>query len=507
MTFTPRRTFLTHAAATASLPLISEMINSCAYSFPRMRYNILSAQGQAMIRKYAQAVQIMKSRPAGDPRSWTFWWYTHAIPMSKSAAIQQVFGGASSPAADLAQKAWWTCQPHQSGQNTDNFLPWHRMYVYFFEMLVGAVLRDDTFTLPYWDFSPGLPSSQSGIMPQAFRSPNDSLLASLYMQDRNSGVNSGSPIDTQYPGVFSTASAMAETTYSPHSPQQGFCNTLNSGIHSAVHVLVGTLTNMGYIPASAQDPVFWVVHCNIDRLWASWNRAGYLNPTDLDFLSNLFWFPGPDGEAVSIKIGDVMSIAQLNYTYQEFEPASQQVEPTPSEVDHGPSARLRNLAPGEPLPTTIVASATAISLASKTTTIQIKATPEVTNHLSDLSLAAPSTPDLGAYYLVIRDLQINAQPGVIYTIYLNVSENASVENLQAHKVGYLNFFHVMPGMEMNDPSRFVSYDISELMKGLDMSVSSAGVSLTIVPSGEPAGASEPVIGSITIESGIGHSAT
>jgi tyrosinase len=492
MTSTPRRTFLKQAAAALALPLIPNMITSCTNPFPRMRYNVLSAPGQAMIRKYARAVQIMRSIPAYDPSSWTFWWYIHAIPISKSAAIQQVFGEALSPAEDLAQKAWWTCQPHQSGQNADNFLPWHRMHVYFFEKMIGVVLNDDTFTLPYWNYSPGLPSSQSGILPLAFRSPNDPLLASLYIADRNSGVNSGSPIDRQNPGVLSAASAMAETTYSPNSPKQGFCNEINVGVHAYVHVLVGTVTNMGYVPTTAQDPVFWMHHCNVDRLWASWNRAGYLNPTDPDFLSQVFWFAGPDGQAISIKVGDVMSIAQLNYTYEEFEPA-------PVPFNRGPAPRLRNLAPGAPVSKTIVASATAVSLDSRTTTVQIKSTPEARNGVFDFSLAVPPAPDLGAYYLVIRDLQINAQPGIIYSLYLDVSESASDEALQAHKVGDLNFFQAMPGMEMNEPTRFVSYDITALVKRLGTSPSGGSVSLTIIPSGEPVAGSEPVIGSITIQ--------
>ena len=492
MTSTPRRTFLKQASATAMLPLIYDVITGCTDPSPRMRYNVLSAQGQAMIRRYAQAVQIMRSRPASDTSSWIFWWYTHAIPISKSEAIQQVFGETSSPAEELAQKAWWTCQPHQVGENTDNFLPWHRMLVYFFELQIRAVLRDDTFTLPYWNFSPGLPSSQSGILPLAFRSPNDPFLAPLYIQDRNNGVNSGSPIDIENPGVLSAASAMAETTYSPNSPKQGFCNNINVGVHAYVHALVGTITNMGYVPTSAQDPVFWMLHCNIDRLWASWNRAGYLNPTDPDFLGQVFWFADPDGRVISIKVGDVMSIVQLNYTYEEFEPA-------PAPFNHGPSPSLRNLAPGAPVSTTIMASATAVSLGTGTTTVQVEPTPEAKNRVFDLTFAAPPAPDLGAYYLVIRDLQINAQPGVIYGLYLDVSEGASDEALQAHKIGDLSFFHAMPGMEMNEPDRFVSYDITELVKKLGTSASSGSVSLAIIPSGKPTAGSEPVIGSITIQ--------
>lgn len=492
MTSTPRRTFLKQTAATAMLPLISGMMTSCTDLSPRIRYNALSPEGQSMIRKYARAVQIMKSKAAGDPFSWTYWWYVHASPMSKSEAIQQVFGDASSPAENLAQMAWWTCQPHQAGESLDNFLPWHRMALFFFEKQIGVILGDDTFTLPYWNYCPGLPSSQSGIMPKAFRSPNDPLLASLYVQDRNTGVNSGSPIDSQYSGLLNPATALGETTFSSHSPKQGFSNYLDFGVHGFVHTLVGTDTNMGYIPASAQDPVFWIHHCNIDRIWASWNRAGFRNPTHPDFLGQVFWFPGPDGEAASIKFGDVMSTEQLNYTYQEFEPA-------PLAPSYGPSPRLRNLAPGVPIPTTIVASATTVSLGEGATNIQVKATPEAKNHIFNLLLATPPAPDLGAYYLVIRDLRIKAQPGVIYSLYLDLPENASNETVLAHKVGDLSFFHAMPGMEMDEPTRFVSYDITELVKRLGISASSASVSLTVISSGQPAAGSEPVIGSITIQ--------
>jgi tyrosinase len=300
------------------------------------------------------------------------------------------------------------------------------------------------------------------------------------------------PIDLDHPGVLSAASAMAETTYSPNSPKQGFCNNINVGVHAYVHALVGTVTNMGYVPTSAQDPVFWMLHCNIDRLWASWNRAGDLNPSDPDFLAQVFWFAGPDGQPVSITIGDVMSIVRLNYTYEEFEPA-------PASFNHGPSPSLRNLAPGAPVSTTIVGSANAVSLDARATKVQIESTPEAKSQVFDLTLAGAPAPDLGAYYLVIRDLRIEAQPGVIYSLYLDVSESASDETLQAHKVGDLTFFQAMPGMEMNEPTRFVSYDITELAKRLGISALGTGVSLTVIPSGEPAAGSEPVIGSIAIQ--------
>ena len=42
-----------------------------------------------MLKKYAQAVKLMMALPPSDPLSWTFQWYTHAVPTNttKAAAI------------------------------------------------------------------------------------------------------------------------------------------------------------------------------------------------------------------------------------------------------------------------------------------------------------------------------------------------------------------------------------------------------------------------------------
>ncbi|USW56418.1 Putative tyrosinase copper-binding domain, di-copper centre-containing domain superfamily, tyosinase [Septoria linicola] len=41
-------------------------------------------------------------------------------------------------------------------------------------------------------------------------------------------------------------------------------------IHNTVHGIVGNGGHMGQIEASAFDPIFWLHHCNIDRLFALW---------------------------------------------------------------------------------------------------------------------------------------------------------------------------------------------------------------------------------------------
>ena len=62
------------------------------------------------------------------------------------------------------------------------FLPWHRMYLYFFERIMRAAVGDD-FALPYWDWTDPNQSS----LPAAFRDSSSPLFDS----NRLEGVNSG----------------------------------------------------------------------------------------------------------------------------------------------------------------------------------------------------------------------------------------------------------------------------------------------------------------------------
>jgi len=499
-----RRKFLQQAAAVASAPLWLRSTFANAATPPLVRYNVLSTPGQAMIRKYARAVAIMKAKSQanpGDPTGWTFQWYTHAIPNSfadKAVAIQQIYGGIQSPARALAEKAWWTCQPHRTGQDTDNFLPWHRMFVLFFEQMIRETLSDPTFTLPYWNYSPGLPvSSASGIMPQAFRSPNDPLLSSLYVENRNPGVNTGRPIDTGRPGTLSATGALSETEYSPDLPIMGFCQNLNRNLHGNVHGLVGTGTNMGFVPTAGQDPIFWMHHCNIDRLWASWNKAGRRNPDDPTWAAQRYTFAGSGGAAAEMAVGEVLNIAdpKLNYTYQEFEHVPGTLN-NAFKLDQAFFSGMSRKAPVASAKT--LASASGFSLAAAKSKVALQPAAEAANNkLFNLALAAPA-PGIGRYYLVIKDLQIKAQPGVLYELFLDLPENAAAAVRHEHFVGYLDFFDAMSGMSMDGEDRFLSFDISTLVKKLGAPAASGPVNLTVLGGEKAAEGSEPSIGSVSI---------
>ena len=144
-----------------------------------VRYSIDTPEGQAMLQKYQQAVRLMMAEPAGSPRSWLFQWYTHAVrdDRGKTAEISRVYGSSSSANRTLALAMWNTCQAHHPGNNEQFFLPWHRMYVDFFERICRGLLNDDSFTLPYWNYS----RTGASALPAAFRAQT----SSLFRVDRN----------------------------------------------------------------------------------------------------------------------------------------------------------------------------------------------------------------------------------------------------------------------------------------------------------------------------------
>lgn len=278
---------------------------------PRVRYDVSTPQGQQMLAVYARGVGLMMALPDGDPRSWVFQWYSHFTrdDRGKAAEIARVYGSAPSPQRTLAQLMWDGCQAHGANEDESFFLPWHRMYVRAFEDIVRALTQEPNFTLPYWNYSN--PSQRA--IPSQFRRPGDPVWGALYRPDRNPGVNAGQPIATPQDLAVDV---LNEATYAPVGGDQGFCANIDGGLHGHVHVGVGNGdTGMGSIQWAANDPIFWLHHCNIDRVWASWNAQGNANPSDDAFKGKAFVFAGPNGAQITSTVGSVLSLAQVGYSY------------------------------------------------------------------------------------------------------------------------------------------------------------------------------------------------
>lgn len=106
-------------------------------------------------------------------------------------------------------------------------------------------------------------------------------------------------------------------------------------------------------------------------------------------------------------------------------------------------------------------------------------------------------------YLVLRNLSVAEQPGVLYHLYLDLPPDAKPGRDDLHHIGALNFFNASEsggfGAPVAKDSRFYSYDITNILRNLQSrGLLSDQTTLTITPSGIPAASAKPTIGRIEI---------
>jgi tyrosinase len=175
---------------------------------------------------------------------------------------------------------------HQMHGNP-RFLPWHRIYLVRLEELLQMV--DPTVCIPYWKSSEeqAFPSWLLGFTPTV------NLLTGPHTITRNIGAFA------ILPNTVAVGSVMGNNTFNTFAPAL-------EGVHNSGHVWVGG--SMLLIPTAPADPVFWMHHAEIDRLWAEWQAANPgQNPNLVGAAATMD--PWPEDEAAT------RDITALGYTY------------------------------------------------------------------------------------------------------------------------------------------------------------------------------------------------
>ena len=288
------------------------------------RYNVNSPQGQVMLAKYARAIEIMRELPDHDQRSWKWWWNTHWIKgypaalwdLSRKTKTEVIAQLPKEFQAD-AEAVWNGCQAHAYNPSDPEqfqqwyFLPWHRLMLSQFEGVIREVLHDEEFTLPYWN--PVTGSADDLVVPAVFRDPG----STLYNGTRWFWVNGGERIDTLYRDWL-TVDALNEKFYidSPNG-SLGFNPRIDQNPHFFTHVALGG--DMAEFSTVGGDPLFYLHHANIDRIWESWNRLGNKNPSDPKYLDRKFSYGDRSGKRADLPVSASDRTAQLGYEYDSYE--------------------------------------------------------------------------------------------------------------------------------------------------------------------------------------------
>jgi len=168
------------------------------------------------------------------------------------------------------------------------FLPWHRYMLLMLEFYLRDSVGDD-FRMPYWNWAEDAEMAQ----------PNQSSLWGINLLGRFTAPNWRVRLEPNPPGrnpivtdreltrqlgrggrlsrrteLRSLVRDMTIYDERPYNLSGGrFRNNLEGwegvGHHNAVHMWVGgDMTSS----TSPNDPTFFLVHCNVDRVWSAWTN-------------------------------------------------------------------------------------------------------------------------------------------------------------------------------------------------------------------------------------------
>ena len=296
----------------------------------------------AVLEGYETAVGKMRALdqaggPPSEPLGWRF-----------QAAIHGLRGQFG---ADTSNPFWSNCQ-HGSWY----FLPWHRMYLAAFELIIQHNLEDEEWSLPYW-YSIDPDDADKSALPPAFLDqsrPGNNLQTG----ERSQIAQSGAPFYGDIPVDFLNTSLLDALRSDLFTTPDGVstfgggersdlnfsgdeAGLLEDVPHGLVHSLVGndydgnTVVNPGWMGSfytAGLDPIFWLHHANLDRLWQVWLELddSHRNPTDDGaFLDTEFAFPHPTKGTVRWKIGDALDTGFFGYDYESVAPPTALAPPPP----------------------------------------------------------------------------------------------------------------------------------------------------------------------------------
>lgn len=252
-----------------------------------------------------------------------------------------------------------------------HFLPWHRELLLRFEQELRVVLDDPEYMIPYWDWTEPpegfFSTADIGGMGSCPASPDQPFPdVAGYITDQGFRVNVADSIGedpsaltiqcgeskpiargagcvpqvSSLPTKAQEEEALAIPTYdiAPYdnvdveetlsfrqylegftnedkNEPVPFCSFAGCRMHGAVHVWVAGSLGAAAAP---NDPLFFLLHANADRIWAEWQERHGDATYPSDYTGDLFELRAPDG--AHVQAGAMFDHRALGYIYDTQAP-------------------------------------------------------------------------------------------------------------------------------------------------------------------------------------------
>ena len=411
-----RRRFLQSSLTVALVPLIPRVAFSATL---KVRPSWSTFCTTPMFQVYLAAIAAMRANTnAADPASWTYWVNVHKNYCPHSVAY---------------------------------FLAWHRGLLYRFEAQLRKVAGNSSLMIPYWDYytSPTLPVEFTDTT-----SP-------LYVPNRTG---------TDVTNALSLNPFADTVTNFQRGLTNAFETTLESLPHNPVHNLIGG--SMSSVTVSPRDPLFWVHHGNIDRLWAAWTNAG--NGRTMPPRTDPYWSGSFIYGAAQATMARTWAISDSGLGYQYEDETMPTSLPAPAPQPPPATLRLQGLSstPQGALAMSLQ-NGQSLALDEKSVTIEVPLTEADRNQVRSLLLKqsatkAPAAADNSLRVVLdgVRLTGLGEKGGYFYKIFINLPAQPGTSQPETtYLLGTLGSFEIT-GM-LNHMA----------MKGMPMPSTSNGVQL------------------------------
>jgi tyrosinase len=455
------------------------------------------------IEWYARAIREMQRRPISNPTSWKYQAAIHEYQQGVPPNTEPVN---TLPSPADRTRFWNQCQ-HSSW----HFLSWHRIYLGYFEQIVASTIvglgGPAGWSLPYWNYSDRSNPRALSLPPAFYRatlpdgSPNPLLIT-----QRRPGANTGAAIGTPAAVDLSVCLSNPRFQGTPNgNPGFGGVRTpFNHGggfppgmveatPHGAMHVRVGGNTGwMSGFNTAGLDPIFWLHHCNIDRLWEVWRKRNpaHTNPVDPAFLGLIFPFHDATGAIVTGNAGQWLDPATcpLPYSYDDVSDPLAGVGPAGAAVAVAAGAGAMSNNPAE----MVGATSAAIELGAGRTDVR-------------MDVVQPTGPAAARVGVAPQEMYINIEniTGVepnTYEVYVNVPAGDDPRSHPELYAGLLPMFGLAEASrgDNNRPADGLHYalDIGPIAQRLQDQGrwNPAELRVSFVPEPEPEGGAAPAAG-------------
>lgn len=160
---------------------------------------------------------------------------------------------------------WSNVHVNSCPHGTPYFLAWHRGFLFLFEEQLRIVSGNGNLVIPYWDFyrNPNLPPE---FTDPATNNP-------LYVPRVNTNFFNALTLTPFGPTVWNFE----------RGRPNAFEPLMESAPHNPIHDLMGGI--MGTMEAP-MDPIFYLHHANVDRLWHAWALP---DGKGIPWLTSAYW--------------------------------------------------------------------------------------------------------------------------------------------------------------------------------------------------------------------------